>query len=242
MPNIKLTIAYDGTNYFGWQRLQDKPSVQGTIEKALSKISDREVLISGASRTDAGVHARGQVANFEYYGKMPLPRLKVSLNSLLPEDIYIVKLEKAGKDFSARFSAKMKTYRYTVRQCKERDVFQNSYNTNCSYKLDVKLMRQAAKYLIGTKDFRVFSADEERVKSIRTLKTVKITKKKEMLYMDFTARSFLRRQVRMLSGFLIRIGGGRLDPKITKEIFKGTTGISPVVAPAKGLCLMKIKY
>jgi len=161
---------------------------------------------------------------------------------LLPEDIYVSNIEKVGKNFSSRFSAKLKTYRYTVRQSKERDVFKNSYNINCGYKLDVKLMRQAAKYLIGKKDFKVFSADEERVKTVRTLKSIKITKKKEMLYLDFTARSFLRRQVRMLSGFLIRIGGGRLDPNITKEILKGTTGISPVVAPAKGLCLMKIKY
>ncbi len=240
--NIKLTIAYDGTNYSGWQRLPDKKTVQGEIEKALSRIADKEILISGASRTDAGVHAKGQVANFDYSGRLPLPRLKNSLNSLLPEDIYISKLEKAGKTFSARFSAKQKTYRYTVRQNKERDVFLNNYNTNCSFKLDIKKMREAVKYLTGTKDFRVFSADEERVKTIRTLKSIKITKKKDMVYLDFTARSFLRRQVRMLSGFLIRIGGGRLDPKITKEIFKGTTGISPVVAPAKGLCLIKIKY
>jgi len=240
--NIKLTIAYDGTNYSGWQRLPDKKTVQGEIEKALSRIADKEILISGASRTDAGVHAKGQVANFDYSGRLPLPRLKTSLNSLLPEDIYISKLEKVGKNFSARFSAKQKTYRYTVRQNKERDVFLNNYNTNCSFKLDIKKMREAVKYLTGTKDFRVFSADEERVKTIRTLKSIKITKKKDMVYLDFTARSFLRRQVRMLSGFLIRIGGGRLDPKITKEIFKGTTGISPVVAPAKGLCLIKIKY
>ncbi len=240
--NIKLTIAYDGTRYSGWQRLPDKPTIQGEIEKALSKISDKEIQISGASRTDAGVHARGQVANFNYTGKVPADRLRISLNTMLPEDIYIRELEKVGKSFSARFSAKMKTYRYTVRQSKERDVFQNSYNSNCGHNLDVKLMRQAAKYLIGTKDFRVFSADEERVKTIRTLKSIKITKNKDMLYLDFTARSFLRRQVRMLSGFLIRIGGGRLEPKIAQEIFKGTTGISPVVAPAKGLCLINIKY
>ena len=91
--NIKLTIAYDGTNYSGWQRLPDKKTVQGEIEKALSRIADKEILISGASRTDAGVHAKGQVANFDYSGRLPLPRLKNSLNSLLPEDIYISKLE-----------------------------------------------------------------------------------------------------------------------------------------------------
>ena len=241
--NIKLTIEYDGTNYSGWQRLPDKPTVQGSIENALKKILGETIEVGGAGRTDAGVHAKDQSANFQAKPKIPFNRLRDALNSILPGDINIKKVEKVKDGFSSRFSAKMKTYRYTIYNSSEKDVFLANQALHWSGgKLDIAKMRKAAKYLVGNKDFKVFSYSEISPKTVRTLKAVKITRKGKFIYLDFIGKTFLRRQVRMMTGILIRVGTGRIPPEVIKDIFAKKTGIQPVVAPPQGLCLYKIKY
>src|SRR3989339_585566 len=187
MTNIRLTMEYDGTNYKGWQRQEGKPTIQGSLEYALKKVTKKEITTFGASRTDAGVHALCQTVTFDNDTIIPPKNLHIALNDILPRDIFITKLEKVKSGFHARHSAKIKSYRYTV------------------YK-------------------------------------IKIFKIKDMVFIDVTAKSFLRRQVRMMAGFLVQAGGSRVKPEIAKEIFNKTTGIKPLVAPASGLCLTKIKY
>ncbi|OGF48106.1 MAG: tRNA pseudouridine(38-40) synthase TruA [Candidatus Firestonebacteria bacterium RIFOXYA2_FULL_40_8] len=242
MTNIRLTMEYDGTNYKGWQRQPGKQTIQGSLEYALKKIAKEEILTFGASRTDAGVHALCQTVTFDTKTGIPLKNLHIALNNFIPDDIYILKIEKAKAGFHARHSAKIKTYRYTVHNEKERKIFLKDIVWHWQYPLDLKKMRAAAKYLLGRHDYRPFSCDEERENTLRTVDRIKISKKKGMVYIDVTAKSFLRRQVRMMAGFLVQAGGSRVKPEVAKEIFKGTTGVKPLVAPACGLCLTKIKY
>jgi tRNA pseudouridine38-40 synthase len=242
MLNIRLTMEYDGSAYKGWQKQPGKQTIQGALEYALKKVTKEEITTFGASRTDSGVHALCQTVTFETKTKIPPINLKVALNDLLPRDIFIKKLEKIKAGFHARHSAKIKTYRFTVHNEKERKIFLKNIAWHWKYPLDLAKMREAAKYLIGRHDYRRFSCDEERENTVRTLEKIKIFRKKGMVYIDVTAKSFLRRQVRMIAGFLVQVGGHRVKPEIAKEIFKGTTGIKPLVAPPGGLCLIKIKY
>ncbi|MEI6845777.1 MAG: tRNA pseudouridine(38-40) synthase TruA [Candidatus Firestonebacteria bacterium] len=242
MANIRLTLEYDGSEYKGWQKQPGKPTIQGALEYALKKVTKEAIITFGASRTDAGVHALSQTVTFESKTFIPPKNLRNALNGVLPADIFISKLKKEKADFHARHSAKIKTYRYTVYNQKERDVFLKDLVWHWKYPLDLKKMKAAAKFLLGKHDYRPFSCDEERENTRRTVKAIKISRKDKMVYIDVTAKSFLRRQVRMMAGLLVQVGGSRVKPGVVKEIFKGTTGIKPLVAPAGGLCLMKIKY
>ncbi|MFH1073740.1 MAG: tRNA pseudouridine(38-40) synthase TruA [Candidatus Firestonebacteria bacterium] len=242
MTNIRLTMEYDGTCYKGWQKQIGKPTIQGSLEYALKKVTKGDIITFGASRTDAGVHALCQTVTFETKIKIPPKNLRRALNDVLPLDIFITKLEKAKSGFHARHSAKIKTYRYTVHNEEKRKVFLKNFAWHWKYPLDLKKMKAAAKYFTGKHEYRPFSCDEERENTVRTVNKIKISRKKEMVYIDITAKSFLRRQVRMMAGFLVQAGGGRVKPETAKEIFKGATGIKPLVAPAAGLCLVKIKY
>jgi tRNA pseudouridine38-40 synthase len=240
--NIKIIIEYDGTNYFGWQRLSEKKNIQSTIEDALSKILREKITITGAGRTDAGVHALMQVANFKVRSNIPLKNLKTAVNSILPKDIFIKKIEKVSSKFNARYFAKLKTYRYSIYNSPEPNVFLTNYAWHWKYPIDIKKMKKGARYLKGTKDFKAFSTAEGRENTVRTVKSIKITKKGKMIYIDFLSRSFLRKQVRMMAGFLVKVGAERLESKLAKEILNKKSGIKPVVAPSGGLCLLKIKY
>ena len=242
MTNIRLTMEYDGTNYKGWQRQEGKPTIQGSLEYALKKVTKKEITTFGASRTDAGVHALCQTVTFDNDTIIPPKNLHIALNDILPRDIFITKLEKVKSGFHARHSAKIKSYRYTVYNGKDRKVFLKNFVWYWRFPLDIKKMKAAAKFLLGRHDYRPFSCDEERENTLRTVDKIKIFKIKDMVFIDVTAKSFLRRQVRMMAGFLVQAGGSRVKPEIAKEIFNKTAGIKPLVAPASGLCLTKIKY
>ena len=240
--NILLVIEYDGTNYSGWQKIPGKSTIEGVLETKLSRILNENINITGASRTDAGVHALGQAANFKTDKTADPQKLKKSLNRMLPKDIAIKKAENVPEKFNARHSAKSKTYRYFICNSKNPQVFKRNYSLHFREKLNLTAMRKAAKYIVGTHDFKCFSAQEERTKTRRTIKEIKIAKSGKYIHIDFTGNSFLRRMVRVLAGFLLNIGAGKIQPLDVKRAFSGKFKFSPLAAPAQGLFLIKVNY
>lgn len=246
MRNIKLEIEYDGTNYAGWQV---QPNVRGrtiqqVIEKTLRKILQEKINLIVSGRTDAGVHARAQVANFFTKSVMPISRLKLAVNGVLPEDIKVTKLKEEKKTFHSRFKVKSKIYRYTILN---RD-FSSPLLRNTVYfyphPLDVSLMRSEARVLLGKHDFSAFVASLGREKNpVKVIKKVSIIKKNNFIYIDLEADGFLYNMVRNIVGTLIEIGRGKLAKGALKKILSsGDRRLAGQTAPAKGLCLLKVNY
>ncbi|MEI7904295.1 MAG: tRNA pseudouridine(38-40) synthase TruA [Candidatus Firestonebacteria bacterium] len=240
--NIKLVIEYDGTDFSGWQRLPAKRTVQGTIESVLTNILNTPTTLTGAGRTDAGVHAYGQTANFMLKNEFDLVKLRRALNGLLPEDIAIREISKVKPGFSSRFDAKMKTYTYVVLNSSIPSALQARYSYFYPRVLKVSMIKKAAKGLLGRHDFKHFSSGEEREKTVRSVKAIKITKKGNYISMDFTGRSFLRRMVRIMAGLLVDAGAGAIRPADTGKIVRGKMKFSPKALPPRGLFLKEIKY
>lgn len=251
MKNIKITIEYDGTNYSGWQIQQKNPdeigtekSIQGIIERILSGILQEEIKITGSGRTDAGVHAVGQVANFKTKSKMPMAVMQRALNALLPKDIVIIDIEEAESDFNARFDAKSKTYSYEILNRDYSSAFDRFYQYYIPYKLNVKLMAKEAKYLIGRHDFRSFQTADKKVRnSVRVIKKISICKDGSIIHIDIEANGFLYNMVRNIVGTLIEIGRGKFPAgSMRKILLAKDRAIAGPTAPAKGLSLVRVKY
>lgn len=251
MRNIKLTIEYDGTNYNGWQIQQKRPeevgtekTIQGIIERVLGGILQEELRLIGAGRTDAGVHALGQVANFKTKSKMPMAVMQRALNALLPKDIVIVDIEEAKSDFNARFDARSKTYRYQILNRDYGSAFDRLYQYYVPYKLDVRLMKREARVLVGRHDFKSFQAADKRERMpIRNVRRISIRKDGPIINIDIEANGFLYNMVRNIVGTLIEIGRGKFAPGSMRRILraKDRTLAGPT-APAKGLCLVRVRY
>lgn len=256
--NIKLTIEYDGTDFNGWQ-IQNhrrnssnsrKRTVQGEIEKALKKIFKKPVKLYGSGRTDSGVHALGQVGNFKTTSKMPTDEIIRALNANLPEDIAILNAEDVASDFHAQYSAKSKTYRYTVLNRAGRCAQQRDFCLYFPYKLNLTAMREESKCLIGRKDFRSFTAsDPARRKAgkdnntTRTVKKIAIRKKGDAVTFDIQANGFLYKMVRNIVGTLLDIGTGRLPKGSIKKILAAKNRDSAGnTAKSKGLALLEVCY
>lgn len=244
--NIKLEIEYDGTNYAGWQ-VQSKvrgKTIQQIIEKTLQRIIREKVKVIASGRTDSGVHALGQVANFYTFSQMPLPRLKIALNGLLPEDIKVTKIKEAKQSFHSRFSAKSKIYRYTILN----RAYSSPLLRNAVYfyphPLNVKLMQSEAKALIGKHDFSAFQASLGREKNpVKTIKKISVSKKGDFIYVLIEADGFLYNMVRNIVGTLIEVGRGRFAKGSLKKILRlRNRRLAGPTAQAKGLCLLKVKY
>ncbi len=242
--NIKLTIQYDGSDYYGWQIQPGKRTIQGELERALSDLTGTFIKVNGASRTDAGVSALGQVANFSLDSPIPTENLIKALNHRLPRDIVVTEAVEADQTFDASSSAKSKLYRYTIFTAKKRNVLKTR---NCWHRpaaLDIAAMDAAAKMLIGKKDFKSFaSAADQRENSIRTVMQCQVTQEDNWVYIDIEADRFLYNMVRNIVGTLVEIGRGKWKPKKINQILeaKTRTAAGPI-APAAGLCLMWIKY
>ena len=251
MRNIKLTIEYDGTNYRGWQIQQRKPeavgtekTIQGVVERVLSGILQEETRIIGAGRTDAGVHALGQTANFKTKSKMPMAVMQRALNALLPKDIIIIDIEETKPDFNSRFNAISKTYRYQILNRDYSSAFERLYQHYVPYKLDARLMAREARVLIGRRDFKSFqAADKKERMSVRNIKRLSVKADGPVITIDIEANGFLYNMVRNIVGTLIEIGRGKFPIGSMKRILraKDRTQAGPT-APAKGLCLMRVKY
>jgi tRNA pseudouridine38-40 synthase len=244
MRNIKLTIAYDGTAYKGWQVQKNGRTVQGELEKAIAGIFGAKHTLYGASRTDAGVHAKAQTANFKTSSSIPVPKIPFALNSIIPEDIVVKKAEEIGPDFHSRFDAKIKRYRYCILNSKNRDPFGERYSYRVSYDLDVPLMRKGAACLKGRHDFKSFQAADKRERSsVRKITKIDVKKTGMSVIIDIEGDGFLYNMVRNIAGTLIDVGRGYLSPDSVSEILKAKdrTKAGPT-APAKGLFLLEVKY
>jgi len=246
MRNLKLEIEYEGTNYCGWQ-VQDSPrkkSIQEVIEKALGKILQEKIHLVASGRTDAGVHAYAQAANFKTNSGITPQKLLGALNGTLPKDITVARIEEKKLDFHSRFSAKSKIYRYTIlnRQCPSASLRNTAYFY--PHTLDIRLIRQEAKAILGRHDFKSFQgSDPEKQNTVRTIKEIKITKSRDLIYIDIEGDGFLYNMVRSIVGTLIEIGRGKLAAGSMRKILrlKDRKAAGPT-APAKGLCLVRVKY
>ncbi len=247
MRNIKLTIEYDGTRYSGWQcqnNRQSKKTIQETIEKALRKILREKVKIIASGRTDAGVHAAAQIANFKTVKTIPARNLQRALNSALPADIVITKVEEARLDFHSRFSARSKIYRYTILNQPHPSAFLRNTAYFYPHPLDIILMRKEAKCLIGRHDFAAFCASNSSAKStIRTIKKISINKVSQLIIIDIQADGFLYNMARNIAGTFVEIGRGRFKKGALKKIILSRNrSLAGPTAPACGLCLVKVNY
>lgn len=245
MRNLRLDICYDGTRYRGWQRLPggDHNTIQGKLEQTLTRILGEPIEISGSGRTDAGVHARGQVANFHCESRMPADEILSQLRRYLPEDIGIYSCKEAGERFHARLNAREKTYVYRIWNSELPCVFERRYVTVMPEKLDLQRMRQAADYFIGEHDFAAFCANKHMKKStIRRIDTLDIIKEGLEVRIVVRGNGFLHNMVRILVGTLLEVGTGKRDPETIPDLFGGKRADTGALAPAQGLCLMEVTY
>jgi len=246
MRNLKLKIEYDGTHYAGWQ-VQPKgrgKTIQAVIEKTLRKILQEKIKLIVSGRTDAGVHARGQVANFLTRSNLPLSRLKIALNGLLPEDIKVISLSAAALDFNSRFCAKAKVYRYTILNRDYSSPLLRSTVFFYPHPLDAQLMRKEARVLLGKHNFSAFAASRGKEKNpVKVIKKIAVRKRNSLIHIDIEADGFLYNMVRNIAGTLIEIGRGRLAPGSLKKILLARNRmLAGQTASPRGLCLLKVKY
>ena len=244
MRNLRLDICYDGTRYRGWQRLPGKDdTIQGKLETALSRILGEPIEISGSGRTDAGVHALGQVANFHCESAMPAEEILQNLRRYLPEDIGIYSCRDVSPRFHARLNAKEKTYRYRIWNSDKPCVFERRFVSVMPEKLDVGAMEKAAEYLCGEHDFSAFCGNAKMKKStVRFIRSIEIRREGEELQLLFTGNGFLHNMVRILVGTLVEVGRGERKPESVPELFGGKRAEAGFLAPGQGLCLMEVQY
>jgi len=244
MYNYRLLIQYDGTRYNGWQRLKNNDNTsQGKIEDVLSKMIDKPKKIIGASRTDAGVHAKGQVANVFFENEVNELEVKDYLNKYLPDDIEVLDVSLVDERFHARLNAGNKTYVYRISTNKNKHVFERKYIYGLNENLDIDKMKDAAKQLVGKHDFQSFCARKMMKSSIRTIETIDFYEKDGILNITFVGDGFLYHMIRILTGTLIEVGLGNRESGSMLDITeRKERSYAGYLVPAKGLCLMKIDY
>ena len=244
MKRVKLTIAYDGTNYCGWQIQPNGITVEEVVNKALQKLTGEEIQVIGASRTDSGVHALGNVAVFDTETTIPPERISYALNQRLPDDIVIVKSEEVASDFHPRYCDCSKTYEYHILNTRIPIPTKRLTNYFVSYELDIDKMRQAASYLVGEHDFVSFCNVRTDVEdTVRTITELEILKNGEEIMIRISGNGFLYNMVRIIVGTLIRVGRGFYEPEKVKEILAAKDRkAAGVTAPPHGLMLVEIRY
>ena len=242
--NYRLLIQYDGTRYKGWQRLNTTDNtIQGKIENVLSRLIGEPVEITGASRTDAGVHAKGQVANVHLEKKISPRELKDYLNQYLPEDIEILGVKEVSSNFHARYNAGNKTYSYTIAMKDRKQVFERKYMHHISEELDISKMKEAAQFFHGEHDFQSFCAKKMKKSTFRTIENIDFSERNGILRINYIGSGFLYHMVRLMTGTLIEIGLGSRQPESIIQILrKRERKVAGALSPAKGLCLEKIDY
>ncbi len=244
MKRVKLTIAYDGTNYCGWQIQPNGITIEEVLNKAIKKLTGENIAVIGASRTDSGVHAMGNVAVFDTETTIPAEKIAMALNQRLPEDIVIRKSEEVPLDFHPRYCDCSKTYEYHIINTQIPVPTKRLTNYFVSYVLDLEKMRQAASYLVGEHDFVSFCNVRTDVEStVRTITALDILQNGEEITIRITGNGFLYNMVRIIVGTLIRVGRGFYEPEKVKEILEAKDRkAAGVTAPAQGLMLMEIHY
>lgn len=244
MKRIKLTVAYDGTNYCGWQIQPNGITVEEVLNKSLSRLTGEDIRIIGASRTDSGVHARGNVAVFDTETSIPAERIAYALNQKLPEDIVIVRSEEVALDWHPRYCDCTKTYEYHIYNADVPDPTRRLTTYFVSYRLDIEKMRKAAEYLVGEHDFASFCNIRTNVEStVRTIYELQVIKNEEDVTIRIRGNGFLYNMVRIIVGTLLRVGRGFYTPEQVKDILEAKDRqAAGVTAPPQGLMLVGIEY
>lgn len=245
MRNIKLTIAYDGTAYHGWQIQRNARTIQGVLQEKIGIITGETISLIGSGRTDAGVHALGQVANFRTESRIPRDALKRGLNSLTPDDIAVQRVEEVGDDFHARYSARSKLYEYRILNTPVPSPIQRNFSWHVSQRLNLGKMEEAGGSLLGTHDFSSFrAAQTDNLNPVRTLMTLEIGRRKDhMLTIRTRANGFLKHMVRNIVGTLVDVGRGRLTPDEFEAIRDARDRTrAGMAAPSHGLFLVEVEY
>ena len=243
--NIKLTIAYDGTEYCGWQVQNNEVTVQGTIEKALSVIHKKDIRLTGSGRTDSGVHAKGQIANFyTHLHSIPAENYALALNSLVPKDIRVLKSEEVSSEFHSRYDAKERIYRYYIASECIPFPWENKYCHYIRDRLNIKKLNEIVSPLTGIHDFTTFSAPmEEGVTMTREIYSASFYSEYPFIVFKISGSAFLRRMVRSITGTVLELYAKGEDGKLMKEILESKNrSRAGVTAPARGLFLYKVCY
>lgn len=242
--NYKVLLQYDGTRYDGWQKQGNtEKTIQGKMEILLERITGEQVAVHGAGRTDAGVHALGQVANFHIKTDMNEEELRSKMNRYLPEDIEVIELIRVPERFHSRLNAVRKTYRYVISE-DGKHVFERKYLWNLNQTLDLEAMKQAAEKLIGTQDFKSFCANKKMKKStVRTIYEIGIRRENGKVILEFVGSGFLYHMVRILTGTLVEVGLHRRKLGDIPRIIEGKNrALAGITAPAEGLTLVSVEY
>lgn len=244
MKNYKITIQYEGTRFQGWQRqTSTENTVQGKLEAILTLMCGRPVEINGAGRTDSGVHAKAQVANFRIDTEKTTDEIMDYLNRYLPEDIAVVAIEETEERFHARLWAKGKHYRYRIRTTPVPDVFSRKYVYALPETFDIAAMQCACEVLSGEHDFRAFTSNHRIKKSTVRNINIMLTKTDEEIILDYTGDGFLYHMVRILTGTLIEVGRKERNPEELEAVFReGDRSKAGYLVPAQGLTLMEVYY
>lgn len=245
MYNYKLIIQYDGTKYNGWQKQNNtKQTIQGKLEAVLCEMTDEEIEIHGSGRTDRGVHAYGQVANFKCHEYYEPDAVRQYMNRYLPEDIVVLRAELADERFHSRLNAVGKEYEYHIWNVEKPDVFKRKYVAYVPQLLDVEKMRRAAEYFIGEHDFKSFCSNQKMKKStVRTITDIQITKDGAHIIIAVRGNGFLYNMVRILSGTLIEVGIGERNPEEMPAIIKAKERkAAGRTAQPEGLFLKEVWY
>lgn len=244
LKNFKLTIEYDGTNYHGWQIQKNDRTIQQEIETALFTMTGERITLAGSGRTDAGVHALGQVANFISKTKLLPDNFQNGLNSLIPDDIIIRECCLVDKQFHARYSAKSKTYHYRILNRKTPSAVGRQYEWFIRQKLDIEAIKAAACHIIGTHDFKAFEGTgSPRSHTTRSVITADIERDNDRIAFKIKANGFLRYMVRNLTGTLVDVGLLKINPEDVKSIFASKDrSLAGPTAPPHGLFLVSVEY
>jgi tRNA pseudouridine38-40 synthase len=242
MRNIKLTISYDGFSYHGWQKQKNLLTIQGIIEDKLFRLTGEKVKLIGAARTDSQVHAISQVANFKTNTSLPLYSIKAGLNSFLPHEIVIRKVEEVSLDFHARYQARQRSYRYQL--LKEKSPFFRKYAYFFRRKINLEKMKKASQDLLGEHNFQAFTVvSEKRENKICRVEEISWWEEGDLIVFRITANRFLQKMVRLIMGTLLDLGEGKIKSSAIKEILtKGDKNLVGATVPGYGLFLEEIKY
>lgn len=245
MRNIKLTIEYDGKEFNGWQKQPNKLNIQGTIEKAIETITGEQTELMASGRTDAGVHALGQVANFKTDSNIPIEKIAIALNANLKKSIRILKAEEVDERFHSRLTCKRKTYRYIIDNSKQGSAIYRNLETHIPNPLNVEKIKEAVQYLEGEHDFKSFKASGTSSKSsVRTINKAEIIEKENnRIWIELTGNGFLYNMVRIIAGTLVEVGMEKIRPEQIKTILEAKDrNLAGKTLPPQGLYLVKVEY
>lgn len=255
MRNFKMILQYEGTRYQGWQKQESTEyTIQGKLNTLLTKMTGQKIEVQGSGRTDAGVHALGQAANFHADTQLGAEEIMEYMNTYLPEDIGVISLEEVPVRFHSRLNAKGKTYCYRVLNTHIPCVFDRRYTYRVAEKLDLDAMRRAAEYLTGTHDFKAFTSTKKGKKStVRTIESIRIEKRtglslkasgmEDEIWFWYSGNGFLYHMVRIMTGTLLEVGAHKRRPEEIAEVLaSGCRDQAGALAPAKGLTLMEVRY